>query len=86
MDIILGTFVFWIFIAVIAVGGLAGIVMLGTGAKNLYRKKGSGTDVLLIILGLLIAAAAAALIVYLIAADITLAVEIQQDDMYGTRV
>lgn len=83
---ILSTIVFWIFIAAIAVGGLAGIVMLGTGAKNLYRKNGSGTDVLLIILGLLIAAAAAVAIVYLIAADFLLSAEMQQGAMYGSRV
>lgn len=82
---ILSAIVFWIFIAVIAVGGLAGIVMLGTGAKNLYRKKGSGTDVLLIILGLLIAAASVALIVYLVIADFSLYAEIPQGAMYGAR-
>lgn len=83
---ILSTIVFWIFIAAIAVGGLAGIVMLGTGAKNLYRKNGSGTDVLLIILGLLITAAAAVAIVYLIAADFLLSAKMQQGAMYGSRV
>lgn len=82
---ILGAIIFWIFIAAIAVGGLAGIVMLGTGAGNLYRKKGSGTDVLLIILGLLIAAAAVTLIVFLVIMNFSLSAEMQQGSMYGAR-
>lgn len=85
MDI-LGTIILWIFIAFIAAGGLSGIVMLCIGARNLYRKKGSGTDVLLIILGLIIALAAAALIVFIIILNSHLSAEIQQGPMYSTRV
>lgn len=85
MDII-GNIFFWLFIAALAVGGLGGIVMCGTGIKNLRSKDHSGTDVLVIIFGLLITAAAIALIVFLIMLNAALTAELQRDPLYSFRV
>ncbi len=85
MDIF-GAIIFWLFIAGLSVVGLGGIVMCGTGIKNLRSKDRSGTDVLLIIFGALITAAMIALIVFLIMLNAALSAEMQLDPMYGYRV
>lgn len=82
MDII-GNIFFWLFIAALAIGGLGGIVMTGTGIKNLRQKEHSGTDVLIIIFGLLITAAAIALMVFLIMLNAAISAELQTAPMYG---
>ena len=85
MDII-GNIFFWLFNAGLAVVGLGGIVMCGTGIKNLGSKEHSSTDILLIIFGLLITAAMIALIVFLIILNAELSAEMQLDPMYGFTV
>ena len=85
MDII-GNIFFWLFIAGLAVVGLGGIVMCGTGIKNLRGKERSSTDILLIIFGLLITAAMIALIVFLIILNVELTAAFQPDPMYGFTV
>lgn len=85
MDIF-GAIIFWIFIAGLAIVGLGGIVMCGTGIKNLGSKEHSGTDILLIIFGLLITIGMIALIVFLVMLNAELAAEMQLDPMYGQRV
>jgi hypothetical protein len=85
MDIF-GAIIFWLFIAGLAIVGLAGIVMCGTGIKNLSTKERSSTDILLIIFGLLITAAMIALIVFLIILNAELTAEMRLDPMYGFTV
>ncbi len=85
MDIF-GAIIFWSFIAGLAVVGLGGIVMLGTGIKNLRGKEHSGTDVLLIIFGAVITLAMIALIAVLIKINIDVTAELQRDPLYSFRV
>ncbi len=85
MDIF-GSIIFWLMIAGLAVVGLGGIVMLGTGIKNMRGKDHSGTDVLLIILGAIITLVMVALIVSLIWLNIGITAELQRDPLYSFRV
>lgn len=85
MDIF-GSIIFWLMIAGLAVVGLGGIVMLGTGIKNMRGKDHSGTDVLLIILGAIIMLVMVALIVSLIWLNFSISAELQRDPLYSFRV